>query len=764
MQVIKRDGSSEPLEIEKIHLATKYATDGLNASQSELEVASKLMLFDGIKTSDIQKSLIISAAGLISVEQPDYTYVAARLLLQVIYKDVTGGSVEYPSLRRYIVNGVNINRLDKRLLDFDLDYLQEVIDPSRDFQFDYVGLQTIADRYLITTQPEAKKAGRIIELPQHMWMRVAMGLSINEDPLIKSDVAKQFYELLSKFEYVSSTPTLFNSGTTKPQLSSCYGNTVEDSISGIFDNIAECAQLSKYAGGIGTDWTRVRSAGSPVYGTNGKSSGIIPYLKVYNDTAVAVNQGGKRNGAFAPYLEPWHPDFLDFIDLKKNSGDERRRAHDIFPAAWIPDLFMQRVKEDGIWSFFSPQDAPQLHEKYSRDFEAAYVDLETNSPHLIRSQIQAKDLWRKIITSLFETGHPWITFKDTHNKRNPQDHIGVIHNSNLCTEVSLNNSDSETFVCNLGSINLSKIGLEGYDAFFKRVSPIVIRMLDNVVDINFYPSEKARYSNLKSRPIGLGMMGYTEHLVKKGIDWESNRHLVEANYLTEAFSYYAISASCELAQERGAYETFEGSKWDRGILPIDTAIDYCDVFENPDFTKAEYNGVSKDWNELRRRIQLHGMRNSNVMAIAPTATIATIVGTTQCIEPIYRRTTEKENLSGVFTFIDPCLRHGKKLELCKESFEIDQKWVIRAAAARQRWIDQSQSINLFVDSDRITGSELSNFYMMSWELGLKSTYYLKTKSAKAKDDFAPAKPVDEFVSVPGVVCSISAGPNCESCQ
>lgn len=757
MQVIKRLGESQPLNISKIHDATQWATEGLDVSQSELETAAHLMLFDGIRTSDIQKALIVSAAGLITVDQPDYTFVAARLLLQVIYKEVTGGPVDYPHLRNYIEKGVEENRLNPELLKFDLEYLDKIIQPERDFQFDYLGLQTIADRYLITTKPVTGEKPRIIELPQHFWMRVAMGLALNEDD--REARAAEFYGVLSKFEYVSSTPTLFNAGTNHSQLSSCFGNTVEDSITGIFEAITECAHISKYAGGIGTDWTRVRGAGSPILGTNGKSSGIVPYLKVYNDTALAVNQSSKRNGAFAPYLQPWHPDFLDFIDLKKNSGDERRRAHDIYPAAWLPDLFMKRVKEKGMWSFFSPVDVPEMNELHGEAFEAFYCNIEYFKPELIRSQIPAEDLWRKMLNSLFETGHPWITFKDTHNRRNPQDHVGIIRNSNLCTEISLNNNDLETYVCNLGSVNLSKItDNEDYHQFFERVIPTAMRMLDNVIDINFYPSEKARLSNMQSRPVGLGMMGYTEYLVKQGIDWESDEHLALADDLTEAFSYYAIRSSCYLASDRGAYPTFAGSKWSKGILPIDTAVNIDTIF------KSEKLYPRYNWGFLREYIQREGMRNSNCMAVAPTATIANIVGTTPCIEPIYQRTTEKTNLSGTFTLVDPALRHGRP-DLCKEAFDIDQTWLIKAAAVRQRWIDQSQSINLFIDAT-INGRKLSELYFLAWELGLKSTYYLKSKSAEMDKNKLAATVETEVKVLPEqeIVGAFCSGPDCTSCE
>lgn len=725
MNVVKRDNTVEPLQIDKIHKVTAWACDGLNVSQSELETEAQLMLFDGIKTASIHDAMIKSASTLISVEFPDYTFVAARLLLQKLYKEVNN-RIDYPHLMGYLYEGCKEGRLNNTLLlseKFDKNKLNAAIDPSRDLLFTYLGLQTLVDRYFIRTKQQVGKEGKIIELPQHMWMRVAMGLALNEDdPTAR---AIEFYNVLSKLEFISSTPTLFNSGTNHSQMSSCYLNTVDDSISGIFGTIHECANLSKYAGGIGTDWSRIRPAGDPILGTNGQSAGVVPYLKVFNDTAVAVNQGGKRNGAFAAYLEPWHPDFFDFCDLKKNSGDERRRAHDIFPAAWMPDLFFKRVKEGGIWSFFSPREYPELHELWGDDFEARYKDLEAQGK--ARKQMPAMDVWKKILTSLFETGHPWITFKDECNRRNPQDHVGVIHNSNLCTEITLNTSDEETAVCNLGSINLARVDIWNMASVIKTG----MRMLDNVIDINFYPSEKAKRSNLRHRPIGLGVMGYMEWLVKKGIDFESHTHLEEVDWLFENISWHAISASSDLAAERGVYETFAGSKWSKGVLPIDTARTQSKVIMN--------------WDDLREKVAKQGMRNSNTMAIAPTATISNIAGTTPCIEPIYKRTYTKANLSGSFLVVDPTLRYGRP-ELCKEAFEIDPIWVVRAAAVRQKWVDQSQSTNIFVNAD-ITGPQLANIYMTAWELGLKTTYYLRSQAVEMTEK----------------ACSIQ-DKDCESCQ
>lgn len=1127
MNVVKRNGSTEPLSIEKIHKVTAWACNGLEVSQSELETEANLLFFDGIKTSDIHEALINSAATLTSVNQPDFTFVAARLLLQKLYKEVADAT-SYPTLRSYIEKAVSDKRLNEALLEFDLEQLNEHISADRDLQFNYLGLQTVYDRYLIrSTEKSAEGQSPIIELPQHFFMRVAMGLALNETD--KNARAIEFYTVLSTFEFMSSTPTLFNAGTLHSQLSSCYLNTVEDSIDGIYGTIHECANLSKYAGGIGTDWTRIRPSGDVIKGTNGRSSGVVPYLKVFNDTAVAVNQcfapetlvrvsdgvkqiknvkvgdlvlgmrgeyrevmetltypqkdpmvsikvkhsiepllvtsghpiyaikgvaaeqslartigqidagkhvpewveagnlkpndyvaqaiptqivpvaefteddarlygimlgdghcslkplidfkgdsvvakeygvtgssaeeetlvfvaeyltargfkfgyvtcgsgatqikwsyggkqqernelgkflkgenclpfdhndlydqdgnkrisarfmhlplpqalaivrglidsdgcvsrgkeitftntslalieglryqmlrlgvptagnkrvqsnehlgydsittswsvripavtelaqalgipeltkfnwfklngmlfsrvssvenidpvptvhdlkidgdhtysttsalvhnGGKRNGAFAAYLEPWHSDLYDFCDLKKNSGDERRRAHDIFPALWMPDLFFKRVKEKGMWSFFSSSEHPELHELYGDEFEAFYEELEAKKAY--RSQKPAIEVWRKILTSLFETGHPWITMKDECNRRNPQSHVGVIHNSNLCTEITLNTSDTETSVCNLGSVNLSLVN-KADD--LKRVIKTAIRMLDNVIDINFYPSERAKNSNMLHRPIGLGVMGYTEYLVSSGIDWESEAHLEAADKLFEQISYYSIEASADLATERGAYPSFAGSKWSKGVTPIDTA-------------KFGQDTQRLDWTALREKVKL-GMRNSNVMAIAPTATISNIIGTTPCIEPIFVRQYTKSNLSGSFIVVDPCLKYGKP-ELCKESFEIDTTWIVRSAAVRQKWIDQAQSVNIFVKAG-IKGKDLAEIYMLAWELGLKTTYYLRSQSSEVKMESGliqevalpqnTDKPAD--TEPEPVFCSIS-NPECESCQ
>lgn len=723
INVVKRNGSVEPLQINKIHKVVEWACKDLNVSQSTLETEAHLMLFDGIKTADIHKALIKAAESLISIENPDYDYVAARLLLQQLFKETTGG-ITYGSLKDYVQEGIKEERLSPDLLNgFDFDRLDAAIDPKRDYEFTYLGLQTLVDRYFIRRKEIVGKPSEIIELPQHFWMRVAMGLSLKESD--RTGRAIEFYDVLSNLEFISSTPTLFNSGTNHSQMSSCYLNTVDDSIyepteygsKGIFSTITECALLSKYAGGIGTDWTRVRPAGDVILGTNGKSSGVVPYLKIFNDTAVAVNQGGKRNGAFAAYLEPWHPDFMDFIELKRNSGEERRRAHDIFPAAWVPDLLMKRKEQkDGVWSFFSPAEFPELHELHGEAFERRYEELEAAGK--FRSQMPAIKVWRAIINALYETGAPWITFKDEMNRRNPQSHVGVIHNSNLCTEIALNTSDEETAVCNLGSVNLARFTTM---ARLRQVIQTGMRMLDNVVDINFYPSDKARNANMRHRPVGMGVMGYMEWLVKNGIDYESNEHLVAADELFEVFSYYAIQASMELAKERGPYLTYPGSKWSQGILPIDTARELPEG--------ANRKALTMNWPLLRNQILEHGMRNSNTMAVAPTATISNIAGTTPTIEPPYKRAYSKKNLSGSFLVVDRTLRYGRP-ELSKEAFDIDPVWVIKSAAVHQRWLDQSQSTNIWAKNG-VTGKQVDGFYTLAWKLGVKTTYYLRTQSAEA---------------------------------
>lgn len=741
MYVTKRNGAQEPRDINKIHKVTEWACAGLNVSQSELEMEANLLFFDGMQTAKIHDSLIQAAAGLITIESQDYTFAAARLLLQKLYKE-SWGSTDYPHLADYINMGVELGKLDPRMATtFDLATLNSAIDQSRDLKFAYLGLQTLADRYLIRNNARA-----IIELPQHMWMRVAMGLALIEDyPTAR---AIEFYNVLSGFDFTNSTPTLFNSGTRHSQLASCFLNTVADTLdaddltpenfaikrfASIYGTIQECANLSKFAGGLGTDWTRVRHLGCHIKGTDGVSSGIVPYLKVYNDTAVAVNQGGKRQGSFAPYLEPWHPDFYAFADLKKESGDERERAHDIYPAAWLNDLLMERKDTPGaVWSFFSPKDYPELHELHGEAFRARYEELEAAGKYV--RQVPAMDVWKKILGALFETGHPWITFKDECNRRSPQQHIGVVHNSNLCTEITLNTTDEETAVCNIGSVNLASHLAQNIDGSYRidfaklaRTITTAMRMLDNTIDLNFYPSERAKNSNMRHRPVGLGLMGYTEMLVALGIDWESREHLEMADLITEFYSFQAIAASCDLAAERGAYESFPGSLWSQGILPIDTAKQ-----EAKDLTRRPY---ACNWDGLRQRVITHGMRNSNTMAIAPTATISNIVGATATIEPVFKRAVAKKNMSGIFLVVDPALRYGRP-DLCKEAFDIEPAWVIEAAGVRQKWIDQAQSTNIFVKAG-IKGRDLDKIYTRAWQVGCKTTYYLRGQSADVKKEAAP---------------------------
>ncbi|MFW6855283.1 ribonucleoside-diphosphate reductase subunit alpha [Burkholderia gladioli] len=749
MNVVKRNGTRAPLDTSKILKCITWACRGLAVAPSTIFNAVERAMYDGIKTTDIHRLAIGEAAGQISATNTHADFVAARLVLQEVYKQAAD-SIHYRHLRTYIVEGIARKRLDKAMgyaSQFDLDELNAAIKPERDFLFGYLGIQTLADRYFLREKPE----GRIIEMPQHFWMRVAMGVALNEvNPTAR---AIEFYDILSKLEFVSSTPTLFNAGTLHPQLSSCYGNTVFDSISNdpdmhkhasIFGTIEECANLSKYAGGLGTDWTRVRAEGDFIRGTSGVSSGIVPYLKLYNDTAVAVNQGGKRKGAFAPYLEPWHPDFLDFLELRKNTGDERKRTHEIYPAGWMPDLFMKRVMEKDDWSFFSPKEYPELHELHGSAFEARYLELEAAGKAV--RQMPAVTLWRKWLTMLFETGHPWITFKDEMNRRNPQSHVGVIHNSNLCTEIALNNSDDETFVCNLGSVNLARCNPQIDADRFRYVIHTAMRMLDNVIDINFYPSERARLANMRHRPVGLGVMGYMEYLVQSGIDFESYEHLNFADDLFEAWSYHAISASVNLAIERGPYSSFKGSKWDQGILPIDSA-------------RAVGNTPKAAWGKLRAEVMKYGIRNSNCMAIAPTATISNIAGTTPCIEAAVDLVYSKTNLSGDFLVVDPTLKY-RRPDLAKTMFEIDPFWVVRAAARRQKWIDQAQSTNIFARKGT-TGKKLAEIYELAWREGLKTTYYLRTESQAAE----VAPPKGEGIQEPALmkVCAINE-PDCEACQ
>lgn len=732
--------------------------DHLVSANELLEVAIS-QFYSGMKDKEIDLAMIFAAKSKIEKE-PSYSQVASRLLLDVIYRETLGLSASDSTLKKvhkqyfkkYIKSGIALERISPKLLDFDLDELGDAMDLSRDDAFNYLGLQTLYDRYFIHNEQ------RRLETPQIFWMRVAMGLAIGEKE-DKNQRAIEFYHVLSQFYFMSSTPTLFNSGTPHSQLSSCYLSTVMDDLHHIFKVVADDAQLSKWAGGIGNDWTNVRATGARIKGTNGTSQGVIPFLKVANDTAVAVNQGGKRKGAMCAYLETWHLDIEDFLELRKNTGDERRRTHDMNTANWIPDLFMKRVRQNGTWTLFSPSDVPDLHDLYGAAFEKQYVEYEKKADSgklKLYKRVEAVQLWRKMLSMLFETGHPWITFKDPSNIRSPQDHVGVVHSSNLCTEILLNSSEQETAVCNLGSINLAlHVTEKGIDE--KRLAATVhtaIRMLDNVIDINFYPTVEAKNSNMRHRPVGMGFMGFQDALYIQNMSYSSHEAVNFADKIMEMISYHAILASTDLARERGTYETYKGSKWDRGFLPIDT----LELLEKERGEKIDLDRSSTlDWSPVRAAIKKYGMRNSNTMAIAPTATIANITGVIPSNEPIYKHLFVKSNLSGEFTIINPHLvERLKKLNLWDDemiddlkyfdgsireieripegvkqlfltAFEIEFDWILECAARRQKWIDMGQSLNLYMAEP--SGKKLDQMYMTAWSKGLKTTYYLRSMGA-----------------------------------
>jgi ribonucleoside-diphosphate reductase alpha chain len=721
-------------------------------------------LYDGMPIDEVYKAAIMAARTLIEKE-PDYTYVTSRLLLHTMRKEILGGEVlqsamseRYPAyFPEFIKRGVDNDLLDERMMHFDLQKLGAALKPERDMRFDYLGLQTLYDRYFLHVRKTR------IEMPQAFFMRVAMGLSLNE--IDRETRAIEFYEVLSTFNFMSSTPTLFNSGTQRSQLSSCYLSTVPDDLDGIYELIKENALLSKFAGGLGNDWTRVRALGSHIKGTNGESQGVVPFLKVVNDTAVAVNQGGKRKGAVCTYLESWHLDVEEFLELRKNTGDDRRRTHDMNTANWIPDLFMKRVMEKGTWTLFSPSDAPDLHDKYGIDFEQSYVQYEAKAAAGQISPtrtLQATDMWRKMLTMLFETGHPWITFKDPSNIRSPQQHMGVVHSSNLCTEITLNTSDTETAVCNLGSVNLVqhiKTNADGTKTLdhdkLKRTIGTAMRMLDNVIDINYYAVKKARDSNMRHRPVGMGLMGFQDSLYEMRMSYASDDAVQFADESMEAICYYAYSASSDLAKERGRYASYKGSLWDRGILPIDS-LDMLAKERGAHYLEVDRSS-KMDWVSLRDKIAEHGMRNSNCVAIAPTATISNIIGVDASIEPSFGNLSVKSNLSGEFTIINSYLvRDLKRLGLWDDvmvmdlkhfdgslrpidrvpadlkalyatAFEVEPKWLIEAGSRRQKWIDQAQSLNIYMAG--ASGKKLDDTYKLAWIRGLKTTYYLRTVGA-----------------------------------
>ena len=696
------------------------------------------------------------------------------------------------TLKPYIEKGVELGLLSPHLLEYDLNVLGEALKADRDQQFTYLGLQTLYDRYFIHSE------GVRFELPQVFFMRVAMGLASNEDD--REQRAIEFYNLISSFDYMVSTPQLFNSGTLRPQLSSCFLTTVPDDLHGIYSAIRDNAMLSKWAGGLGNDWTPVRALGAHIKGTNGKSQGVVPFLKVVNDTAVAVNQGGKRKGAVCSYLETWHMDIEEFLELRKNTGDDRRRAHDMNTANWIPDLFMKRVFNDQDWTLFSPNNVPDLHEKHGIDFEKAYLEYERRAiagDIEVYKTVKAKDLWRKMISMLFETGHPWITFKDSCNVRSPQQHIGTIHSSNLCTEITLNTNQDEIAVCNLGSVNLvNHINENGLDQEkLKKTITTAVRMLDNVIDINYYSVPQAENSNLKHRPIGMGVMGFQDALYTQKIPYASEEAVEFADLSMEVISYYAISASSELAAERGRYESYDGSLWDQGILPIDS-LRKLEEIRGKDYLDVNME-QRLDWQGLRERIKNSGMRNSNVLAIAPTATIANISGVSQSIEPTYQNLYVKSNLSGEFTVVNPYLvqdlkelnlwdsvmvndlkyyegsvqkidRVPKEIkQIYATAFEIEPRWLVDAASRRQKWIDQAQSLNLYVSG--ASGKKLDITYRMAWLRGLKTTYYLRalaattTEKSTVSDNSLNKVSTDGVAAAVPMACSID-DPDCEACQ
>jgi ribonucleoside-diphosphate reductase alpha chain len=717
MQVTKSNGTKQEFDITKIMQHSAWACRDLNVCQSELDASLSIQFYEGMPTSEIAQAQIQTASSLISMEQPEFDKVTARFVLQRIYKQVTGGDINYPSIKAMLSQGVLFQQLDKRLLDgrFDLEAIDAAIVPERDDQFAYMGIQTVFDRYLLTRPLSAGQAKAVYEMPQHMWMRICMGLAILEDN--PTQRAIEFYNVVSPFDYMPSTPTLFNSGTIHSQMSSCYLNYCPDDLKGIFDlAITQSALLSKFAGGVGTDFTSVRGAGSIIKSTNGRSNGVVPFLKIYNQTAVAVNQGGKRKGAFSPYLENWHIDFLDFCDLRLQTGDDNLRTHDIHPASMVSDLFMERKKNGQDWSFFCPSDVPELHDLYGDAFKKAYEAAEAAG--LARKVMPAMDVWKYHLDKLQRTGYPWITWKDAMNLRNPQQHVGVVHNSNLCTEITLINSKEETAVCNLGSIVLGnhiRNGAIDSDKL-QRTIKTAVRMLDNVIDLNYYPTPETERSNLRHRPVGLGVMGYAAALLQCGIDWETHDHLQWADELFEQINYHSIKASVQLAKERGAYESFPGSLWSQGILTIDTAKDQKVNYFSP-----------VEWQLLREEVVEFGMRNSNITAIAPTATIANIVGTTECIQLINERVLIKDNLSGRFDQINPLHQYGKP-ELVKTVWEVDQMWSIKANNRRSKWIDQSQSLNLYRRQE-IKGRTLDQWYTELHEGGSKTSYYLRNQGA-----------------------------------
>ena len=814
INIRKNDGTLVPLDIDKVAMLINDACEGLEAvSMNEVLEEALKNLYDGVSLADMRTSLVMSARTKVEKE-PNYSFVTARILMDQIRSEALGflGVADeatydemenhYPkALNAYIDKGIELDILDPVLKTFDLDKMGAAIDHTRDNQFTYLGLQTLYDRYFIHSDDVR------YELPQVFFMRVAMGLAVEEEN--REDRAIEFYKLLSSFDYMSSTPTLFNSGTKRPQLSSCYLTTIPDDLDGIFGAMKDNALLSKWAGGLGNDWTSVRAMNSYIKGTNGKSQGVVPFLKVANDTAVAVNQGGKRKGAMCAYLETWHLDIEEFLELRKNTGDERRRTHDMNTANWVPDLFMKRVEQGKNWTLFSPGETPELHDLIGKDFEEKYEEYERKAAAGEMDQhksLPAKELWRKMLTMLFETGHPWITFKDACNLRSPQQHAGVIHSSNLCTEITLNTSADEIAVCNLGSVNLARHMKDGKldQEKIKQTVSTAIRMLDNVININYYSVETAKNSNLKHRPIGLGMMGFQDALYVQDIAYCSDEAVEFADKSMELISYYAIHASTELSKERGSYKSYEGSLWSKGILPKDSIEILAENRGN------EYINIDRsetlDWDTLRKKVIADGMRNSNVMAIAPTATISNITGVTQSVEPTYQNLYVKSNLSGEFTIVNPHLVNklkdlnlwddvmindlkyfeGSLTEISRipddiktiysTAFEVEPRYIVEAASRRQKWIDQGQSLNLYIGN--ADGKKLDITYRMAWYSGLKTTYYLRSIAATSTEkstvqqgklnavSSGETEAAPQELGAPAPVpsaCSLEE-PDCEACQ
>jgi ribonucleoside-diphosphate reductase alpha chain len=808
INIVYPDGSKAPLDLERIGTIVSEACANLeDVSESAIIDEALRNLYDGVSAKECSTSLVITARTLIE-QEPNYSYAAARLLLDdlraegLAFLGIADSATQaemntlYPqALKAYIQRGIELELLAPNLAEFDLDRLGEALEADRDLQFTYLGLQTLYDRYFIHSD-EVR-----FELPQIFFMRVAMGLSTREDD--PNARAIEFYRLLSSFDYMSSTPTLFNSGTLRPQLSSCYLTTVPDDLFGIYGAIQDNAMLSKFAGGLGNDWTPVRALGAYIKGTNGKSQGIVPFLKVVNDTAVAVNQGGKRKGAVCAYLETWHMDIEEFLDLRKNTGDDRRRTHDMNTANWIPDLFMKRVVEDGDWTLFSPNDVPDLHDLYGKAFEERYAQYEQmarDGELKLYKTLKAQNVWRKMLGMIFETGHPWMTFKDPCNLRSPQQHCGVVHSSNLCTEITLNTNAEEVAVCNLGSVNLPQ-HIENGELNLDKLRGTVrtaIRMLDNVIDINYYSVPQAETSNFRHRPIGLGLMGFQDALYKIDASYGSEDAVTFADRSMEAISYFAIEASSELAAERSSYSSYEGSLWSQGIFPLDS-LDILVAQRGEKYINVNRD-KTLDWDSLKAKVAAAGMRNSNVMAIAPTATIANITGVSQSIEPTYQNLYVKSNLSGEFTVVNPYLVNDLKSRGLWDkvmvndlkyfdgsvqtidripadlkakyatAFEVEPRWLVDSASRRQKWIDQAQSLNLYINN--ASGKKLDVTYRMAWFSGLKTTYYLRSLAAtgteKSTVDTGNLNAVSNATETPQPApvpqaCSLD-DPDCEACQ